>query len=115
MPFLDRRDFALKLMDDAGVEPRWSRPPMWRHLWRRGINLPSPLFMPFWQLAALFGVIFAIPTGALSWLIIWRNARMPLPTFCVATLFEGAVFGVAIASTFAYRKRRFELPDWQNL
>jgi Family of unknown function (DUF6404) len=115
MTFLDRRDFALKLMDDAGVEPRWSRPPMWRQLWRRGINLPPPFFMPFWQLASFFGVIFAIPTSALSWLVISHNARMPLTTFCVASLFEGTVFGVAIASTFALRKRRFELPNWQNL
>ena len=115
MTFEQRRDAALRLMDEAGVGPWTSRPRLWRLLWRLGVEIPPPLFMSAWGGALFSGLSFAVFWGAAMWLLIWRAQGFSPMAAIGSALFAGLLFG-AMNSVLSLRKRRkLGLPPWGQL
>lgn len=95
-----------------GISPSTAAPPLFRILWRMGIEIPPPLFLGFSSLALLMGGFFAIGFGLLLWLLTPLDPT-PSPDAIPATaLLAGLMFGLAMAAYYRYITRRASLAPW---
>ena len=112
-----RRERALQVLAQTGMNKANYAPPLFRLLWRLRADCPPPHFLPFWQAAALAGVFFALAWAALIGLfgqiLSWpRPHGLALP---LIALLVGALFGLAMALYYAYGRRKHRLPQWETL
>lgn len=111
----EKRDAALKLLAATGIWPSNYAPPFVRLLWRFGLNVPPPHFGSFWGNASFMGTFFAIAWGAFMWVVVWPRRDLPWPLALAAAGAAGVMFGLGMASYYAYGKRRHKLPSWKEL
>jgi formate hydrogenlyase subunit 3/multisubunit Na+/H+ antiporter MnhD subunit len=88
-------------------------------LWTHGIDIPPPLFMPFWSIVVFMGALFAVGFGAYAALFIlpmWlmRVENTPIVHSLVATVFVDLFFGVIRATYFRYQAKKLQLPSWDK-
>lgn len=102
-----------KHMAAMGVSPSTAAPPIWRLLWRLGVELPPPLFMSFWQAAFFMGGFFGVSWGLVMWLVQWSRQGMPFELVLGACASAGVLFGLCMAAYFRYLARKHELPSWE--
>lgn len=110
-----RREAALKLLAATGLSRLNYEPPLVRMLWRMGFDIPPPHFATFSQAAWLSGVSFAGLWGLLMWVMVGQPNGLAMPWGIGIAGFVGLLFGVAMASYYAWGRRRHKLPDWQSL
>lgn len=106
----NHRDDMLALVDQLrahGVSPYVSAPPLWRLAWRLGWRWPTPLAMPFWELAFVQGTGFAVLWGAVMWITLWRLGDYSVERSFATAIIAGVLFGVSMASY--YRSQRWRL------
>ena len=110
----EKIEAAVRDLRDRGVGAFTAAPPMFRWLWRFGVNLPPPFFLSFGRAFAIFGGGFAVLWPAVNWLI--RGGQLPGPPALEAAtaLVAGALFGLLMAGYFRLRARRLRLPDWES-
>lgn len=95
-----------------GVSPYTAAPPLWRLLWRLGIDLPPPLFMGIWPVALLMGSFFGVLWGILMWLFMWLRQGMPLWIMLSSAVLAGLLFGLFMAVYFRHLARKHRLHSW---
>ena len=80
---MDNQDKVDKLIAELG-EQGYSEftvaPPLFRMLWSHGIDIPPPLFMPFWSIVVFMCYLFAVGFGAYS-AVLGRSRRCEVATF----------------------------------
>ena len=105
---------VIKDLQARGVNPYTTAPPLFRLLWRVGIQIPPPLFLGFSTLVVLFG----LPFGALwaGMMLVFMHRHHPLPPLLMpsAGAAAGLLFGVAMALLTRRTARRLRLPRWSN-
>ena len=101
-----------KHLAEIGVSPSTAAPPIWKLLWRLGIDIPPPLFMGFWSSAAFMGTFFGVFWGILMWLILWSRQDMPISLALAAPAFAGVLFGLCMAAYFRHLAHKHKLPSW---
>ena len=114
---MDHRAKVNHLLDDLerkGVGRFTTAPPIYRLLWKLGIDVPPPHFVGFWPLAFGMGLFFAIAWGLLMWLLLWRTQNMPPVIGLVASLLAGLAFGIVMAGYYRWRARKLALPRWED-
>jgi hypothetical protein len=106
------------LMGDLGrrgIRPLTVAPLMYRALWHLGIEVKPPHFAPFWRIAAVTGVIFAIFMIPVNWimhlLLFWPQPwQYNIELAGVAGMF----FGIYVASSYRRQARELALPRWED-
>jgi len=101
------QDFAKR-----GINRYTVAPPLYRLLWRLGIEVTPPHFASFWPLALFMGGFFAIAWGLFMSLSVWGD--LPLAVAVGASLFAGLLFGTIMATYYRWRARALALPRWQD-
>jgi hypothetical protein len=110
-----RREAALELLASAGIQRSDYEPPLLRLLWRFGLNVPPPHFAPFWGNALVSGTFFGVFWGLSMWCLQWwRWGLGPAAAFAAAAL-AGLLFGTAMALRYAYSRRKYGLPAWDEI
>jgi hypothetical protein len=99
-------------MEILGVSKSTAAPPAWRLLWRLGIEVPPPLFMPFVPGALTMSAFFGLCWGLAMWGILWARQGMPLGIMGVTALTAGLLFGFFMAAYFRHLARKHRLPSW---
>jgi len=95
---------------EVGWRARWkAAPPIYRLLWRLGINVRPPFFASFWSLAIPFGVFYGILLIALWW---FRDPHSI--TSLVISVVGAAFMGVIIAMSCRRQARKLALPRWED-
>ena len=108
--------FMIEDLRRRGISVYASAPPFFRFLWKIGLEVPPPLFLRSWINALLLGSVF----GSL-WYFCMAVAFF-IPTgrpvvFLLMAPFGAAVgllFGTIMAIYFGWKRRRLQLPRWQN-
>ena len=61
------------------------------------------------------GSFFAVIWSLIMWFFVWPAPRMSAIAAVEAALLAGVLFGVAMASYYAYGRYRYKLPSWREL
>lgn len=103
-------------LETRGLAPLAVAPLAFRLLWRTGVALPPPLYLPFAALALGSGALFALLWGGLMWLLVWSQAPSLFTPALVwgATIASGVLFGLAFAGFVRWKARRLRLPRWSE-
>jgi len=96
-------------MAELGIAPSTAAPPLWKLLWRMGVEVPPPLFMGFWSVALLMGGFFGVGWGILMWFMMWSRQGMAGWVALVAAVVAGVLFGLAMAAYFRHLARKHGL------
>jgi membrane associated rhomboid family serine protease len=105
--------YLLRDLGQKGVGQYTIAPPIYRLLWRLGIEIRPPHFASFWSLAAPMAVGFGIFWGIFMWLTVWQqgsSVSLAVGTAASAGLF----FGVFMAAYYRWRARKLALPRWED-
>ena len=98
----------------VGVPPTTSAPPLWRLLWRLGIQIPPPLFTRFLPLALFMGILFGAFWGLFMWLFLWSRQSIAIGIILGASAVAGLLFGLCMADYFRHLARKHHLPLWAD-
>jgi len=90
-------------------------PPYLRALWRIGLELPPPHFVPFSRIVISAMTWFSTTWGAFMWLFIWSEQGVTVISAVSISCVAGLFFGVAMAMYYAYGRRKYRLPEWTSL
>ena len=115
MTDLARRAKALALLKSTGILRSNYEPPYLRALWRLGVDARPPHFMPFAGAALAAAAWFGIAWGALMWMTTWSRGHMAVAPLLPVSCAAGLLFGIAMASYYAYGRRKHQLPAWETL
>lgn len=99
-------------MDAIGIGRSTAAPPLWRLLWRVGMDVPPPLFLSFRAAALIMGSTFGLGWLCLVWLLPWQRQELRLDVVLASSLLAGAWFGVVMAAYMRWLARRHALPLW---
>ena len=114
-----RREAALQLLEATGMRKSSYAPSGVLLLWRLGIDCPPPHFARFWSVLVLSGVYFGIFWGLLMWLFMWLSSAasksLLFASLPLAACFAGGFFGLGMAIYYAYGRKKYQLPLWNEL
>lgn len=99
-------------MEAIGVPKGTAAPPLWRLLWRMGIELPPPLFNSFASNALILGAFFGVCWSLAMWIMVWARQDVPFKVLALLVLLSGVGFGVFMAVYLRRLARRHRLTDW---
>jgi hypothetical protein len=101
-------------MSRRGVSRFVVAPPIFQLLWKLGLKVPPPHFLPFALNALAMGIGFAIGWGTFMWFFLWRSQRASLFVAIGASLLAGLFFGPLMAWGFARKAKEWRLPPWNQ-
>lgn len=117
----DRAEFERKLaralaeLEATGIWRSNADPWVDRWLRRRGLRLRPPHYRNPWRYGVAMGVYFAVTWGILMWLWVWRADGLPVLPGIGEAIFAGALFGLFMAMSTAWGRRRHRLTRWEEL
>src|ERR1700687_157801 len=109
MTHSEKVELLLKDLTQRGVRQYTVAPPLYRLLWRLGIEATPPHFASFWSLVLTMGAFFAIAWGIFMWLCLWRGEDMPPVAGFGVSIMAGLLFGVIMAAYYRWSARRLAL------
>jgi len=115
MEFEQRLVKALELLKATGMSRGNYEPPLVSLLWRMGISVPPPHFASFAGSIVFLGVGFTLVWGAVMWFFTWSQSGMDMHAAMLTSTVSGFLFGVSMASFYAYGRRKYKLPKWTDL
>ena len=110
-----RRQAALDLLSRTGIWPSNYAPPALHMLWALGLNIPPPHFASFAGSALFTGGVFGVIYGLLMWSVQWSPHGMSVSMAVTLSAVAGILFGLCMASYYAYGRRKHNLPAWDQL
>jgi hypothetical protein len=113
MTHQEKVEHYLNDLAHRGISKGTAAPPLYRLLWRLGIEVPPPLLASFGSLAVMWGVLFGVGWGLIMWFTFWRD-NMPPAIALISSLFAGATFGVIMAAYYRWRASKLALPRWED-
>ena len=113
--FEEKKARALALMREKGMRPRAYAPLLIRFLWRRSIQVPPPLFAPFWLNTLFFSLYFGLIWGLSLWFVVWQSQERSPLWAVTASCLTGLLYGLMTAFFYRVAKKRKRLPDWNRL
>ncbi len=111
MNFAEKRDAALALLHATGMLPSSYAPPLYKALWKLGVEIPPPHFASFAANTALCGTVFGAIWGVVMWLITW-SGKLPGGAAVAASLFAGLMFGAIMAAYYRHTAQKHGIPAW---
>ena len=110
-----RFNAALAETDAAGIWRSNAFPPLLHGLRKLGLKPRPPHYMVFWRSAALMSVFFGTVWGLIMQIILWGPQGQPAQTSFTSAALTGLAFGLAMASYYAWGRRRYGLSKWHAL
>src|SRR5262245_11516899 len=102
-------------LSELGLSEGFHSPPLYRLLWRLGINAPPPLFSSFGAIAFVQGSLFGVCWGAIMWVALWsRTSRFSWQLALGVSLLAGVLFGAWMAFLVRRRAKQLGLPLWRD-
>lgn len=114
MPYPQAVNQALEKLATTGIWRSNYAPPLYRLLWRAGLNVPPPHFAGFARNSLLNGVWFCLAWGALMWFGIWSSNGVPPVRALFSSLLAGTIFGLTMAFYYRHGARKYQLPQWAD-
>jgi Family of unknown function (DUF6404) len=115
---MTHREKVERLITDLGgrgVGRSEVAPPLFRLLWRLGIEVPPPLFMGFLPITLIFSPLFGLGWGVTVGLVTWaRVGAVDMEWLVPFSIGTGLLFGLAMAGYFRWKADKMRLPPWED-
>jgi hypothetical protein len=115
MDFHARRQYALRLLAQTGIDSSSYAPPLMQLLWRCGLKVRPPHFMGYGAAALLSGTWFGAGWGAVMWVAYWSSQGTDARMALIGAIGAGLCFGLFMASYYARQRKKHDLPSWESL
>lgn len=116
--FETKKSEALRLLEQTGIWRSNYLPPATKTLWRLGFEVPPPHFISFGRILLFAGIYFAVGWGVLMYLFTLLAMGTPVKspsTFALLSAGAGFLFGLSMATYYAYGRWKHGLPSWEAL
>jgi|SRR5215210_2188925 len=114
-PHRQKVDRLIVELGQQGVSPYASAPPLFRLLWRLGLNVPPPFFLGFLPLTLLTGTFFGVLWGVVMWFWVWQGEGLAASLAVPTSVFAGLLFGLGMAWLVRREAARLGLPtSWED-
>lgn len=111
MNFQEQKTKALEFAKTARIrEPKYNNP-VFKTMWKMGIEIRPPHFLPFPKLVLIFTFVFSM---LFTILVFLRFRQEPLVALELGAVL-GIVLGVIIASLYQHDKKKYNLPHWDDI
>jgi hypothetical protein len=110
----EKVDAMIRDLETRGMSAYNSAPPLFRLLWKLGLEVPPPLFWSFAGAALVMGGFFGVVWGLMMWLMLWREQMMSPLAAGISSASAGVFFGVVMAAYYSYKRRQLGLPAWKD-
>lgn len=114
MTHKEKLNKMFKELPERGIRKYEFAPPLYRLLWRIGIEIPPPLFSSFIFLFIFEGLLFGIPWGVFMWLFERSRNVMSAISYILGSIFAGIFFGLIMAINFRRQAKKYNLPLWKD-
>lgn len=107
-----------RAIEILGATEMWKSnylPPITRLLRRMGFKVLPPHFYSFLYIAIFAGIYFTMAWGLFMWLFFWSGEGLPWGNIASKAILGGFLFGIGMAAYYAYGRKRYKLPAWNNL
>lgn len=101
-------------LHEKGVSKSNCAPPVYRLLWKLGVEIAPPLFSSFMRNLCFQGTFFAVLWGVLMWFTYWQQQQYPFVIAIIASVTAGFLFGLFMAVYFRYVSNKHGLPSWDD-
>jgi hypothetical protein len=105
---------ALALLESKGLGRSTRAPPLFRLLWKLGIEVPPPHMAGFAFNSVLMGGFFGVFWSLLMWLMLWGRQGMPLVVAAATALVAGGLFGLTMGWYMRHGARKHAIPRWRD-
>jgi len=111
MNFEQQRTRALEIAKAAGIrEPKYSNP-VFKQMWKMGIEIRPPHYVSYPKLTVIFSLVFSFLFTILMFL---RFRQEPIIALELGLAF-GFVLGFIIASLYQQNRKKYNLPHWDDI
>lgn len=108
MTLCDKINRFLAETREQNVKPWSAAPPGIRLLWLLSVDVPPPLYWPFWAIAMVDGLMFFVLFALILRFVLaesWQRIEIGAPIAAI-------IFGVWMASFARRQARRLRLSPW---
>ncbi len=95
-----------------GVGRYTAAPPLYRLLWRMGLNIPPPFCQSFRMNVLVFGILFTIFYPIIMWMMNNLFTSWGTSVTVFQTVFTGVVFGLGMAGWIRWKSKKLDIPKW---
>lgn len=113
--YFSKRDKSLAILKATGMWRSNYEPPYLRVLWRFGLDIRPPHFVPFFQILIFAAAWFAIAWGTFMWISTWSSQGPVGMSLVGRACGAGLFFGFFMAVYYAYGRRKYQLPKWTSI
>jgi len=110
----EKVEYMIRDLTKRGVNPYTSAPPLFRLLWKLGVELTPPLFRSFLGTALFMGSFFGAFWGLVMWLLLWHHDSMSLLGAGIVSASAGSLFGGAMGAYYRHKRAKLSLPAWRD-
>lgn len=115
MTFKEKKDFAIKELEQARIWKSNYYPPYLKLMHALGINLRFPHYNSFIVNLLSMSTFFALIWGAIMYVSFGAQRASSLPTIIISALTVGLLFGIFMASYYKHGNRKYKLTPWNEI
>ena len=114
MEFQAQLHRSLAVLSQRGLPRIRYEPPLFRLLWKIGVEVPPPHYMSFAKIAISYGGWFAAFWWSLMWMFVWSRQGRAMDDDVLGAVVAGAIFGLIMAWFYERDRRKLCLPAWES-
>lgn len=115
MNFEEKRSFAIKELDNAGIWKSNYNPPTVQIIHKLGIQVPFPHYNSFLRNTLVTGIFFGVIWGLLMYFFVWSSLNTPVAVMVLTPLCTGILFGAAMALYYRHGFKKYKLTPWNEM
>lgn len=114
MNFYERRDAALRELEESSIKPSQYKSLVGDLLLKFGLKIRPIYYYSFPRNFIVMSLLFSLVCVTLDWIWLERNNPQPL-TNIAPTILGSIIFGISIASYVKWQATNNGLSKWENL
>lgn len=115
MTFEERRQRAIAVLNRHGIPQHTSEPVQLRLFRKLGMQVRPLHFESFWRTTLVSALWFGPFWALIMWFFSWRKDGGSPLVYLLATAASGLVYGLVMASIYAWSRKKYRLPSWESL
>lgn len=115
MTFKEKKDFAIKELEQAGIWRSNYYPPYLRILHALSINSRFPHYNSFISNLLSMSTFFALVWGTVMYAFFWSERSATISFMLISSITAGLLFGFFMATYYKHGNKKHNLTAWDEI